>query len=140
MIKLIVGEKGKGKTKVLLDAVNEAAKDASGNIVFIDKDKSHMYELKNTIRLVNITDYSVRTTDGFVGFISGLIAADHDLEKIFVDGLLKVSSANDAQSAAEVLKKLDELSGRFDVEVIVSVSLSKDELPDELKQRVIEAL
>ncbi|MCR4907272.1 MAG: twitching motility protein PilT [Lachnospiraceae bacterium] len=140
MIKLIVGEKGKGKTKVLLDAVNEAAKEAKGNIVFIDKDKSHMYELKNTIRLVCITDYSVRSTDGFEGFISGLIAADHDLEKIFIDGFLKISSAANAETAVELLKKLDELSDRFDVEVIISVSLLKDELPDDLKQRVIEAL
>ncbi len=140
MIKLIVGEKGKGKTKVLLDAVNEAARDASGNIVFIDKDKSHMYELKNNIRLVNITDYPARSAEGFVGFVSGLMAADHDLEKIFVDGLLKIAVVQDAAAAAEVLKKLVDLSDRFNVEVIVSVSLLPEELPEDLQKCVVEAL
>ena len=59
MIQLIVGEKGKGKTKFLLEKVSEAAKSAKGNVVFIDNDLSHMYEIKNTVRFVNVSDYDI---------------------------------------------------------------------------------
>ncbi|MBO6147830.1 MAG: twitching motility protein PilT [Lachnospiraceae bacterium] len=140
MIQLIVGEKGKGKTKILLDKVAEAAASAKGNVVFIDKDMSHIYEVKNTVRLVNISEYAITNGDEFTGFISGLIAADHDLEDLFIDRFLKVSFHQNVDDAVDVLRKLDSLSTKFDVRVIVSVSCDKTALPDDLQDKVIEAL
>ncbi|NBH81759.1 twitching motility protein PilT [bacterium C-53] len=139
MVQLIVGEKGKGKTKVLLDKVNEASKSANGNIVFLDKDSQHMYELKNAIRLVNTKDYFISNPEEFVGFVSGIIASDHDLEQIYIDRFFKVSFADDSQ-VAEVLRRLDKISEKFDVVVTVSISITSAEVADDLKSKIIAEL
>ena len=139
MIQLIVGEKGKGKTKILLDKVNEAAKNAKGNLVFVDKDSSHMFELKNSIRLVNVGEYLIRSSEEFTGFISGIISADHDLEQLFIDTYLVSAKVKDG-NYEESLKKIDEISTKFNVSVTVSISVEKDMLSEELKNKVIVAL
>ena len=82
MVELIVGGKGKGKTKILLEKAAEAIKNANGSVVYVDKNNQHMYELSNKIRLVDITKYPVKGTEGFFGFISGMIASNHDLEYV----------------------------------------------------------
>ena len=139
MIQLIVGEKGKGKTKILLDKVNEAAKSAKGNLVFIDKDSSHMFELKNSIRLVNVGEYRIRSSEEFTGFVSGIISADHDLEQLFIDTFL-ISAAVKDDDYIEALRKIDEISAKFNVSVTVSISVTKDDLPEDLKSKVVVAL
>lgn len=139
MIQLIVGEKGKGKTKVLLDKVNEAARSAKGNLVFIDKDSSHMYELKNSIRLVNVSEYSINSPEEFTGFISGIISADHDLEQLFLDRYLKIASIKD-DNFADSLKKIDEISTKFNITVTVSISVEKKDLPEDIQKKVIVSL
>ena len=139
MIQLIVGEKGKGKTKILLDKVNEAAKSAKGNLVFIDKDSSHMFELKNSIRLVNVGEYRIRSSEEFTGFVSGIISADHDLEQLFIDTFL-ISAAVKDDGHIEALRKIDEISAKFNVSVTVSISVTKDDLPEDLKSKVVVAL
>ena len=139
MIQLIVGEKGKGKTKILLDKVNEAAKSAKGNLVFVDKDSSHMFELKNSIRLVNISEYSIRSAEEFTGFVSGIISADHDLEQLFLDGYMILASV-EGNNVADSLMKIDEVSSKFNVTVTISISLTKDELPENLQSKVIVSL
>ena len=139
MIQLIIGEKGKGKTKILLDKVNEAAKNAKGNLVFVDKDSSHMFELKNSIRLVNASEYSVASAEEFTGFVSGIISADHDLEQLFLDGYMILASA-ESHNMEDSLLKIDEVSSRFNVTVTISISVTKDELPEQLKDKVIVSL
>ncbi len=141
MVKMIVGEKGRGKTKILLDMVNEAASAATGNIVFIDKDKSHMFELKNMIRLVNTGDYNIKNTDKFLGFAEGIISADHDLEKLFIDNFLKVSKTSDPiGDVAETIKELDAISNKFSIDIVISLAVTKGELPGELQEKVIKAV
>ncbi|MDE6943124.1 MAG: twitching motility protein PilT, partial [Lachnospiraceae bacterium] len=80
MIQLIVGKKGKGKTKHLLDKVNAEIKDVEGNVVYLDKSRKHMFELNNKIRLIDVPDYLVSNSDEFIGFICGIISQDHDLQ------------------------------------------------------------
>ena len=82
MVEIIAGEKGKGKTKYLLDKVNESVKSASGNIVYLDKSQKHMYELNNKVRLINVTDFPVTNCDEFLGFICGIVSQDHDLQEM----------------------------------------------------------
>ena len=139
MIQLIVGEKGKGKTKILLDKVNEAAKSAKGNLVFIDKDSSHMFELKNSIRLVNVGEYRVKSSEEFTGFVSGIISADHDLEQLFIDTFL-ISAAVKDNDYIDALRKIDEISTKFNVSVTVSISVTKGDLPEDLESKVVVAL
>ena len=91
MVELIVGKKGKGKTKVLLDKVNGAVKDANGSIVYLDKSTKHMYELNNKVRLIDVSGFPVKNADEFVGFICGILSQDHDLETMYLDSFLKLS-------------------------------------------------
>ena len=92
MVQLIVGSKGKGKTKELLLRAEQAVKEAQGNIVYLDKSSQHMYELSNKIRLINVSNFPVDSEDGFIGFISGIISQDHDHEYMFLDSFLKIAN------------------------------------------------
>ena len=85
MVQLILGKKGKGKTKIILDMVNKEVNDAKGNIVYLDKSMGHMYELNNKVRLINVLDYEIANADEFIGFIRGIVSQDHDLEQIYFD-------------------------------------------------------
>ncbi|MDE5697061.1 MAG: twitching motility protein PilT [Lachnospiraceae bacterium] len=140
MVQLIVGKKGKGKTKIILDMVNKEVSTASGNIVYLDKGNDHMYELNNRVRLINVTDYGVANADEFVGFIRGIISQDHDLEQIYFDGFLKISCIEGTDQVEEVINKLDSISNTYGFKVIASISLDEAELPESLKSKVVVAL
>ncbi|MDO4189920.1 MAG: twitching motility protein PilT, partial [Lachnospiraceae bacterium] len=110
MVQLIVGEKGKGKTKHLLDKVNSAVKTASGNIVYLDKNSKHMYELKNAIRLIDTSEYPISNTDEFMGFICGIVSQDHDIEEMYLDSFRIVAFIDDDNNIECVLDKLVKIS------------------------------
>ncbi|WP_295307552.1 twitching motility protein PilT [Blautia sp.] len=139
MVELIVGKKGKGKTKVLLDRVNNAVKEANGSIVYLDKSTKHMYELNNKVRLIDVSSYPLKNADEFVGFICGIISQDHDLEQIYLDSFLKVSKLEDAD-VTDTLGQLDKISEKYGISVVVSISLDKEELPEALQDKIAVAL
>ena len=139
MIQIIAGAKGKGKTKILLDKVNTSIKEASGTIVYLDKNTKHMYELNNKIRLINVKDYCIDSSHEFTGFICGLVSQDHDLEKVYFDSFLNISNSEDSDITA-LLEKLDLISAKFSVDFVLSISLNADEIPDKFKENVIVAL
>lgn len=139
MIQLIVGRKGKGKTKQLLDKVNSEIKTVSGNIAYLDKSTKHMFELNNKVRLIDVSDYMISDADEFVGFICGIISQDHDLEQMYFDSFLKIACLEDTDIEPTV-KKLEVVSEKFGVQLILSVSLDEHELPESLKSNVLVAL
>ncbi len=139
MVQLIVGNKGKGKTKHLLDKVNTEVKDINGNIVYLDKSTKHMYELNNKVRLIDVSDYMIDNTDAFIGFICGIISQDHDLQQMYFDSFLKIAAINDNDIAAAV-EKLDKISEKFNVDFILSVSVDETELPESVKSKIIVSL
>ena len=139
MIEIIAGEKGKGKTKELLAKVNHSVAAASGNIVYLDKSQKHMYELNNKVRLINVLDYDIQNADEFVGFIRGILSQDHDLEQMYLDSFLKIAGL-EGQDVTSALEKLDKISGAFGVNFIISISLTKDQLPEAMKDRIIAEL
>jgi len=139
MVQLIVGKKGKGKTKQLLDKVNAEVQSVSGNIVYLDKSTKHMYELNNKIRLIDVSDYMINGADEFVGFVSGIISQDHDLEQMYFDSFLKIACLEDKDVEA-TMTKLEAISEKFNVNFVVSISLDESELPASLKEKVIIAL
>ena len=116
MVELIVGKKGKGKTKVLLDRVNGAVKEANGSIVYLDKSTKHMYELNNKVRLIDVSSYPLKNADEFVGFICGIISQDHDLEQIYLDSFLKVSKLEDAD-VTDTLDQLDKIGEKYGISI-----------------------
>lgn len=139
MVQLIVGKKGKGKTKQLLDKVNSEIQNASGNIVYLDKSTKHMYELNNKVRLIDVSSYMVSDSDEFVGFICGIISQDHDLQQMYFDSFLKIACVEDAD-IEPVINKLEAVSKNFGVDFILSVSLDEAELPASLKEKIIVSL
>ena len=139
MVQLIVGEKGKGKTKFLLDKVNNEVKDAHGSIVYLDKSPKHMYELNNKIRLIVVPDYMIDSSDAFLGFVSGIISQDHDLEQMYFDSFLKIA-ALEGKDISAVIEKLDKMSDFFQVDFILSVSMDESELPEAVKDKIIVSL
>ena len=139
MIQIIAGEKGKGKTKHLLDKVNEAIKSATGNIVYLDKSQKHMYELSNKVRLINVSDYMITNCDEFLGFLCGIISQDHDLEEMYLDSFLTIAKLDDS-NLCRVLEKLDSISTQFHVDFVLSVSKNESDLPDCAKGKIIVSL
>ena len=139
MVQLIVGKKGKGKTKCLLDKVNREVKNVLGSVVFLDKNTKHMYELNNKIRLIVVPDFSITNPDEFIGFVSGIISQDHDLQQMYFDSFLKISCL-EGKDISEVIEKLDKLSEKFGVEFVLSLSLDESELPESVKSKVVISL
>ena len=139
MVQLIVGKKGKGKTKCLLDKVNTEVKNVLGSVVFLDKNTKHMYELNNKIRLIVVPDFSITNPDEFIGFVSGIISQDHDLQQMYFDSFLKISCL-EGKDISEVIEKLDKLSDKFGVEFVLSLSLDESELPESVKSKVVISL
>ena len=128
MVSLIVGQKGKGKTKELLDRVNADVKNVSGNIVYLDKDTAHMYELNNKIRLINVSEFDISNSDQFYGFVAGIISQNHDIQEIFIDSYAKISQQVD-KDITENVEKLAALSEKYKVDMVLSVSIERSKFP-----------
>ena len=139
MVQLIVGKKGKGKTKQLLDKVNSEVKDISGSIVYLDKSTKHMYELNNKVRLIDVSRYMIENESEFLGFVCGIISQDHDLEQMYFDSFLKIA-ALEGKDISAVIEKLDKMSDFCQVDFILSVSMDESELPEAVKDKIIVSL
>lgn len=139
MVQLIVGVKGKGKTKVLLDKVNSQVQTVEGNIAYLDKNTKHMYELNNKIRLIDVSEYSLKNADEFVGFVQGIISQDHDLQQMYLDSFIKIAKLEGAD-ITETIKELEVISSKFKVDFTVNVSLDAADLSEEIKPWIEVAL
>lgn len=139
MVELIVGEKGKGKTKILLDKVNTEVKKISGNIVYIDRSSKHMYELNNKVRLIDVSEYLIDNSSEFLGFVTGVISQDNDLQQMYFDGFLPISKIELSELPLFV-DKLEQVSQKFGVDFIISVSKNESEIPESLKSKIVVSL
>jgi hypothetical protein len=139
MVQLIVGKKGKGKTKQLLDKVNSEIKVVTGNVVYLDKSMEHMYELNNKIRLIDVSQFMIESAEEFVGFVSGIISQDNDLQQMYFDSFLKISCLEDAD-VEPIITKLEKISASKGVDFILSVSLDADEVPENVKKNILVSL
>lgn len=139
MVELIVGKEGKGKTKQLLERVNTEVKTASGNIVFLDRNDKHMFELNNKVRLVNVSEYEFANSSEFIGFVCGILSQDHDIEKMYIDAIMKVAKLEKSDLTA-VVKRLELISNKFNVQFTASVTLDASELDDEIRSNIVVEL
>ena len=139
MVQLIVGEKGKGKTKQLLEKVNTDVQNILGSIVYLDKSAKHMYELNNKVRLIDVSQYNIENNSEFIGFVSGILSQDHHLQQMYFDNFLKLANI-DINSLEEVVQALELLSDKFGVDIFISVSTSDGDVPASLADRVLVAL
>ena len=140
MIEIYAGEKGKGKTKHLLKRVSDDLAKSQGCIIYIDKNNQHMYELDSHVRLIDMSEYEMESTDEFLGFISGMISQNNDIERIFLDSFLDIGFLDTHEGLMSVMDKLEEIADKFDTDFIVSISMNQSDLPDSLKPKVTMSL
>ncbi len=136
MIQVIFGRKGSGKTKRILDMANTSMKTAKGEIVFIDDDNRYMFDLRHEIRFVNAKDYKISSPDMFLGFLSGIVAANYDMNEMYVDGFLRLVEA-DINDLGPFFERLESLAASHDLRVIISTTAKTDEPPEYLKKYII---
>ena len=129
MIKVIYGAKGTGKTKMMIDAANATVPEAKGHMIFITDSKRGMYDLEREIRFIDITEYDVAGEAALCGFIKGVIAGNHDNEYVYIDGVVRIAGKPVAELAA-FFYMLDKVATQNNLTVTVSVSATKEELPD----------
>ena len=128
MIRLIVGNKGSGKTKTLIAMTNEAVAASSGNVVCLEKGLKLTYDISHKARLVDTDEYGVEGFDALYGFIAGLMAGNYDITHIFMDATLKIGG-RDMDKLALFLDKLAASIGSREVNVVMTISADKEELP-----------
>ena len=139
MVQIIAGEKGKGKTKYLLEKVNSSVQTATGNIVYLDKSQKHMHELSNKVRLINVADYPITNCDEFLGFICGIVSQDYDLQEMYLDSFLTIANL-EGQDITHAIEKLDIISEKYNVIFVLSVSKNVADLPECAKAKLIISL
>ncbi len=139
MVQLITGNKGKGKTKCLLDKANGEVKNILGSICYLDKSTKHMYELNNKIRLICVPDFSITNDDEFIGFVCGIISQDHDLEQMYFDSFIDIACLK-GQDITHAVQRLSQISEQFSVDFVLSVSMDEAELPEEIRPLVAVSL
>ena len=133
MIQIIFGEKGTGKTKLMLELANRAAKEAKGSVVFIDDDDRYMFDLNLAIRFINGVEYGITGPKTFYGFLSGIAASDHDLEYVFVDGFLSLIR-HDLVTLEDLFKQLETFTQQHSITLTLCVSGAVETLPPFLRQ------
>lgn len=141
MIQIITGDKGKGKTKVLIEMVNNDVKVAQGDIVFLDNNNKHMYELSNRVTMINCTNYDVSKLDMFVGFILGIISQNHDIEKIYIDNFKTITLTEKADDDVKhALDMVNDISEKYNIDIVICFATDSNDVPDEYKSNIIAAL
>jgi len=138
MIRVIMGDKGSGKTKRLIDMTNEALKSEHGNIIFIDDDKRYMYDLRHEIRFVDASEYPVAkkcNASEFLAFICGMLSADFDLSLIAIDAFKKLVKTPLADAEMEnFFINLERLSDAHNCNFVLSISVSEEEVPEFIRK------
>lgn len=132
MIKLITGKKGTGKTKILIDKINDTVRSTNGNIVCIEKGDNVRRSISYKVRWCDVEQFGIEGVDAFYGFVAGMLAGNYDIKDIFVDGIFKIVG-RDYESFGAMLEKLDKLTGD-DSTVTFTVSADADELSENVKQ------
>ena len=134
MISLIIGKKGTGKTKVLVQQVNDAVHVSSGNVVCVEKETKLTYDVNYRARLVATDTFSIKGYDAFYGFLSGICAGDHDITDIFVDATYRIAEDKErtGEALSSFLKKVDELSKISDTKFTFTISSDLEELPESI--------
>lgn len=128
MVKLLVGHKGSGKTKQMIDIANDKIETSDGSVIFINKNHRLTYDLKHSIRVICMEDFEdITNSDEYIGFIYGIISSDHDIETMFIDSILKHADVT-LGDLPEFIDRIKEISQKYDIEFVVSLSASKEEM------------
>ena len=135
MVELLIGKKGTGKTKALIEIVNNALTVAKGNVVFISNDTNrNIFDVKSKARMADTSEFEIKSYDEFLGFISGIISRDFDITNIFVDGIFKIVGSDNLDGFESFLNRLETMSQKFEITFVISVSIDAETAPDYIKK------
>lgn len=137
MVKLILGAKGAGKTKWLINGANDDIKSGNGNITFLDVEDEHIFSLDTNVRLINLSDFSINTIEKFYSFLLGMLSMDFDLEKIYIDSVYKIIDIKKDDLKC-LVKNLEEISEKHDVDILINVNYLADEVDSDLRSYIEE--
>ena len=132
MLKFIVGVKGTGKTKTLINLVNGALEVTKGDVVCIEKGTKLRYDIKPSARLIDVDEYRIADAQSLYGFVAGILASNHDVTDLFIDGTLKICN-HDGSAVEKLAHELDELVGKSGVNLTMTVSMREDEIPESIR-------
>ena len=135
MIKLIVGKKGSGKTKAMLDSIATAVNSENGNVIFVCNSNRHMLEVTHAARMVDVSDADTETYRLFKSFINGMLSQNYDISHIFIDSLFKVVP-DDKDGLGDFINALEEISEKNNVKFTICISADKSELPDSIHKYI----
>ncbi len=133
MVKLIIGIKGTGKTKTLIQMVNSALETTGGNVVVLEKGEKLRYDIKYQARLVNTDEYYVSDAQSLYGFVAGLLASNHDITELFIDSALKIC-AEDLPAFEKLVEELDLLTVKRETNVVITASMPEENATDVIKK------
>lgn len=136
MVQLVCGHSGSGKTMRMIEMANKTMDSIQGKMVFLEANNRHIFDLDYRIRYINTKEFGMTNEDQFQGFVCGLIATDYDVEQVYIDGLYKIAQAG-IDKLQKVIERLDYLSEKFNVNFIMSVNHNAEDIPEELKNRII---
>ena len=135
MVELLIGKKGTGKTKALIEKVNNALTVAKGNVVFISNDTNrNIFDVKSKARMADTSEFEIKSYDEFLGFISGTVSRDFDITNIFVDGIFKIVGSDNLDGFESFLNRLETMSQKFEITFVISVSIDAETAPDYIKK------
>ena len=132
MIKLIVGTKGTGKTKAMIEAINAVTKTTSGNVVVLEKSMQLTFDIDHAARLVDLDGYGISGYEMLYGFVAGVLAGNYDITELFVDGILKVGD-HDLNGLGKFLDDVQAIAGE-NVNVTITISAALETLPEDVKK------
>lgn len=132
MVKLIVGLKGTGKTKTLIEMVNSAAKDSHGSVICLELGDKLRYDISYQARLVDVSEYGIEDSHDLGGFVCGMYASNHDITNVFIDSALKICK-NDVKSFSEFFLKTAKFAEKNEFDLVVTSSIEAKDLPEEVK-------
>jgi len=136
VIKLIVGNKGTGKTKKIIIAANDSIKKSKGYVVFVDFDSRHMFQIDHRGRFIGVKDYVINDDVAFLGFVSGIIASNYDIESIYIDALLKITKKELTETEV-FFENIEILATKYNVDFVFTISSDLENLPEFLKKHII---
>jgi FMN-dependent NADH-azoreductase len=136
MVKFIIGVKGSGKTKRMIDMANEATKTLDGSVVYVDRDKKHIYDLDRNIRFIETGEFHMTNLKSFYGFICGIISQNYDIQKLFIDGHKLISEAKD-ECMEEFINNLKKLAEQSGIDFVLSCSRAKESIPSFMEPYII---
>ena len=136
MVQILAGEKGEGKTKLLIDLANESVSTSDGDVIYIDDDKRHIYDLNHKIRFVEVSEFPLANYRELIGFIYGIFSQNSDITKVFVDGIFKIVQSLGNEDLIKLVARLDSMSKAYNVDFVLAGNVDPAELPKEVEQYI----